>query len=436
MRWSVRLRATVVATVTVALALAVAATVLVGTLWSSLEASAGQDATRRADAAAQTLTISGASGSQTFTMNAGSQSKTLTMHTGPGSGTTTVQGSTETIPADPDVVMEQPEQSWSMGYATAERVVTTSEGQVAVHARTSLEPARVALDALRKLLFVGIPVLLLLVTGMTWLLVGRALAPVSAIRTKFADITASDLHQRVPVPATGDEVARLARTMNVTLDRLERAVERHRRFVADAAHELRSPIATLRTRLELGRREAPGLARESLTDVERIQRLAADLLLLARLDAGEPLRTEEVDLGQVATEEALRTRRGDVKIALDIATDVVVPGSRPHLGRMVANLVDNAVRHAESAVTVRVTAPATVEVADDGPGIPAEYRESVFDRFTRLDEARARDAGGSGLGLAIARDIAHAHGGTLVVAEPAGAGQGARLRADLRHDRE
>jgi signal transduction histidine kinase len=103
---------------------------------------------------------------------------------------------------------------------------------------------------------------------------------------------------------------------------------------------------------------------------------------------------------------------------------------------MVANLVDNAVRHAESAVTVRVTAPATVEVADDGPGIPAEYRESVFDRFTRLDEARARDAGGSGLGLAIARDIAHAHGGTLVVAEPAGAGQGARLRADLRHDRE
>jgi signal transduction histidine kinase len=410
MRWSVRLRATIVATVTVALALGVVAVVLVTMLKSSLETGATQEASRRADEAATTLSTSGKGRFQTFYM----------------------QGF-QTTPADPDVrIVNQPQQEWGNGYATAQRVVTTSNGVVSVQARVSLAPARAALDTLGTLLLVGIPVLLLLVAGLTWLLVGRALAPVSAIRTKFADITTSDLHRRVPVPATGDEVARLARTMNVTLDRLERAVERHRRFVADAAHELRSPIATLRTRLELGWREAPGLARESLTDVGRIQRLAADLLLLARLDAGEPLRTEDVDLGQVATEEALRTRRQDVEIFLDIATDVVVPGSRPHLGRMVANLVDNAVRHAESAVTVRVSAPAIVEVADDGPGIPAEHRESVFDRFTRLDEARARDAGGSGLGLAIARDIAHAHGGTLVVAEPVGSEKGTRLRAELR----
>jgi signal transduction histidine kinase len=469
MRLSVRLRATVVATVAVALALGVAAVVLVGILKGSLEASAGQDAERRLNAATETITMGGAPGPMLVTVNGspqlpqqihvtqGTQSTVSgtngTLGTPGTSGVPGTKGSpgTEGSPGakgtggtqgvqgsqvDPDVrVATQPALDWGDGYATALRVLTTPDGKVTVQARASLEPARTALNALQPLLLVGIPVLLLLVAGLTWLLLGRALAPVSAIRTKFANITASDLHQRVPVPASGDEVARLARTMNATLDRLERAVERHRRFVADAAHELRSPLATLRTRLELGRREAPALAREALTDVGRIQGLAADLLLLARLDAGEPLPAEEVDLGQVAAEEAVRPRRDGIQISLDIATDVVVPGSRSHLARMVGNLVDNAVRHAEHAVTVRVTAPATVEVADDGPGIPAEHRESVFDRFTRLDEARARDAGGSGLGLAIARDIAHAHGGTLVVTDPDNDKAGACLRADLHHER-
>lgn len=483
MRWSVRLRATVVATVTVALALGVAAVVLMGTLTRSLETSAGQEASRRADEAAKSYVLTQVPGPGTqpgpgttssdgesvsppvahveeatpgIVPSPNDDSRGLTRYeefsadTPSPSGVTASGGPTSTKPAaepdlvpvsgaapDPDVrILSQADPSWTVpswtvGYATAQVAVTTQSGTVGLQARVSLEPAREAMNALRTLLLAGIPALLLVVAGLTWLLAGRALAPVAAIRTKFAEITASDLHRRVPVPATGDEVARLARTMNSTLDRLEVAVERHRQFVADAAHELRSPLATLRTRLELGRRAAPDLTRESLTDVGRIQGLAADLLLLARLDAGEPLRAEEVDLGQVATEEALRTRRGDVEVTLDIATDVVVTGSRSHLGRMVANLVDNAVRHAESAVTVRVAAPATLEVTDDGPGIPAEHRESVFDRFTRLDEARARDAGGSGLGLAIARDIAHAHGGTLVAAEPYGAGRGARLRADL-----
>ncbi|WP_432927433.1 sensor histidine kinase [Microbispora sp. CA-135349] len=407
-RWSVRVRATVVATVTVASALAVAVAVLMGTLKSSLESSAGQEAARRAETAVQALITTNENGATTL------------VTTGPAGD----------VAIDPDVrVSTHPEQSWGEGYATVERTVTTSGGKVTVRARSSLEPVRDALHALRPLLLVGTPVLVLLVAVLTWLLVGRALAPVSAIRTTFARITASDLHERVPVSASGDEVTRLAQTMNATLDRLERAVSKHRQFVADAAHELRSPLATLRTRLELGRREAPRLVREALTDVERIQGLAADLLLLARLDAGEPLRMEEVDLGQVATEEALRPRRDGVTIRLDVATDVVVRGSRSHLARLVANLVDNAVRHAETTVTVRVAPPGTVEVCDDGPGIPVEHHESVFDRFTRLDEARARDAGGSGLGLAIARDIARAHDGTLVVA--GAAGPGARLRADL-----
>ncbi|WP_232794066.1 sensor histidine kinase [Pseudofrankia saprophytica] len=435
-----RLRATVVATVMVALALGAAGAVLVLTLKGSLESGAGQEAARRADAAAASLT-KGEEGDQP-----GQPGLVITSFVAPDpdvrvEGSASIEagaagGPSMSVSLGGGVAAGQ---AWGYGYATAERLVTTSAGPVTVSARVSLEPARAALTVLRNLLLAGLPVLLLLVAGLTWLLTGRALAPVSAIRSTFADITATDLHQRVPVPRSGDEIARLARTMNATLDRLERAVERHRRFVADAAHELRSPLAILRTRLELGRRQAPGLVGESLTDVDRLQALAADLLLLARLDAGEPLRADEVDLGEVAAEEASRPRREDIRISLDVAPDVVVAGSAAHLRRMVGNLVDNAVRHAESTVTVRVVAPATVQVSDDGPGIPAEHRESVFDRFTRLDETRARDGGGSGLGLAIARDIARAHGGTLLAVEPASrpgdqpgdGAPGACLRAEL-----
>jgi len=410
-RLSVRLRATIVATLTVALALGATAAVLTGTLTGTLLRSADEDARRRLDAATEAITRSGLQPTEAT----------------PGVPVP-VAANTDIVIARSDGGAWEPAAAAGFGYVTATGRVATENGDFVVMSRASLGPVNDALDALRPMLLIGTPVLSLLVGALTWLLLGQALKPVSAIREKFAGITAGDLHQRVPVPATRDEVARLARTMNATLDRLENVMERHKRFVADAAHELRSPLATLRTRLELGRRRAPELAEDALTDVARIQGLAADLLLLARLDAGEPLVTEEVDLGQVAAEEAIRPRRDDVEIVLDIADGVVVPGSRPHLARMVGNLVDNAVRHAESKVTVRVTPPAVLEVIDDGPGIPAEHRESVFDRFTRLDEARDRDAGGSGLGLAIARDIARAHHGTLVVTGE----KGSCLRADLR----
>jgi signal transduction histidine kinase len=174
----------------------------------------------------------------------------------------------------------------------------------------------------------------------------------------------------------------------------------------------------LRTRLEIAPPQP--LTAEALADVERIQRLTTDLLLLARLDAGEPPGHAEVDLGQVAAEEATRARpRTDVRVALRIGAGIVVRGSAEHLRRLVANLVDNAVRHAAETVVVRLRqrdGEAVLEVEDDGPGIPADQHEAVFDRFTRLDEARDRDAGGSGLGLAIARDIAVHHGGALAVA--------------------
>ncbi|NUW37063.1 HAMP domain-containing histidine kinase [Nonomuraea sp. SMC257] len=325
---------------------------------------------------------------------------------------------------DPDVVLVDAagkatvDQGWAQPdlYAVAALKVDTKKGTSTVWARASRAGADEALQTLDGALLPGVPALLGVVAAMTWFSVSRALKPVAAIRAKMADITARDLHQRVPVPRSRDEIAALATTVNGTLDRLETAVGTHQRFVADAAHELRSPIATLRARLELA--PPSELTREALADVERLQTLAGDLLMLARLDAGEPVRTTSLDLGQVAFEESVRSGPGaEPKVVVDIEPDVVVQGSRGHLARLVTNLLDNARRHAETTVTVRVRPDdgmAVLEVFDDGPGIPPEHREAVFDRFTRLDEARARDDGGAGLGLPIARDIAGLHGGTLV----------------------
>ncbi|MEV4581767.1 ATP-binding protein [Nonomuraea jabiensis] len=436
---SVRLRATAAATLVVALALGLAALALVAVLRGTLQSSADAEATRKAVAAApyaETLDLMLAT-----PVSPGAEAPAPTRAEGPvalakqgegeplavvgKSGTVQLRDGTKATIADPDVLLTDDKSAstteWAapQKYAVAGVKVATVGGPAMVWSRVPLEGAEKALQTLYGALLPGVPAVLLVVAGMTWISVGRALAPVAAIRAKVADITARDLHQRVPVPGSKDEIAALATTVNGTLDRLETAVDTHKRFVADAAHELRSPIATLRARLELA--EPSELTREALADVERLQSLAADLLILAKLDAGEPLRAAELDLGQVAAEESVRARRRpEVRLELDIEPDVVMKGSRAHLDRLVTNLADNAVRHAASTVRVRVHAEedrAVLEVQDDGPGIPPEQREAVFARFTRLDEARARDAGGAGLGLPIARDIAHLHGGTLVYAD-------------------
>ncbi|GIH61158.1 sensor histidine kinase [Microbispora siamensis] len=428
-RWSVRLRATVAATAIVAVALGGAAAVLTAVLRASLEQSTAEQAHRRAAQVAAILAVPASPAAAPYG-SPGAHMKSGTRESEPPERSLSgAAGEKGTSVSDPDVRVgvpaEAPGADWAGdGYLTARTTVATGEGPLTVVARTSLEPAREALTTLGRLLVFGIPALLLVVAAMTWFSVGRALAPVSAIRAELADITARDLHRRVPVPGSGDEIAALARTVNATLDRLENAVRQHKRFVADAAHELRSPIATVRTRLELASGHEP--AREALADVGRLQALAADLLLLAALDAGEPPRADEVDLGQVAAEEALRPRpETGVTVRVTADPDVVVHGSRHHLARLVTNLVDNAVRHASSAVEVRVLAEKTgalLEVRDDGPGIPPEDQEAVFDRFTRLDGARTRDAGGSGLGLAIVREIASRHGGTVAIGDSPGGG--------------
>ncbi|MFI1035750.1 sensor histidine kinase [Streptomyces sp. NPDC020951] len=295
------------------------------------------------------------------------------------------------------------------------------KGLLTVYAGAPLSAEQSAVRTALTVMLIGFPLLLAVVAGVTWLVTRRALRPVEGIRREMAAITASaDLARRVPEPDTHDEVARLARTTNETLAALESSVERGRRFVADASHELRSPIASLRTQLEVGAAH-PGLldVAGAVEDTVRLQRLAADLLLLARLDAGEGPTDGRVDLAALAREEAA----GRPGVTVD-AEPVEVAGSRGQLGRVLANLLDNARRHARSAVGVRVRRVgerAVVEIADDGDGVPEADRERIFERFVRLDDARSRDDGGAGLGLAIARDVAVRHGGTLTVREtPAG----------------
>ncbi|GAB7104528.1 HAMP domain-containing sensor histidine kinase [Streptomyces phaeofaciens JCM 4814] len=310
-----------------------------------------------------------------------------------------------------------------------------AKGLLTVHAGAPLEAERSAVRTALTALLIGFPLLLAVVAGVTWLVTRRALRPVEGIRREMAAITASaDLGRRVPEPDTHDEVARLARTTNETLAALETSVERQRRFVADASHELRSPIASLRTQLEVGAAH-PGLldVAGAVEDTVRLQRLAADLLLLARLDAGEgPVQGARVDLAALVREEAA----GRAGVRVDVEP-VEVAGSRGQLGRVLANLLDNARRHARSAVVVTVRregALVFVGVADDGDGVPEADRERIFERFVRLDDARGRDDGGAGLGLAIARDVAVRHGGTLTVRRTPAGGALFELRLPVCQD--
>ncbi|MEV0698668.1 ATP-binding protein [Saccharopolyspora sp. NPDC050389] len=283
-----------------------------------------------------------------------------------------------------------------------------------------------------------VPFAVLLTALAAWFASGRALRPVEAIRRELAEVSESQLDRRVPVPRSRDEVARLARTTNATLDRLQHAHDQQERFVADASHELRSPLANLRAGLEVAlahpdRVDWPEVAHRSLLDVQRLQRITADLLQLAVDPAGQPAPSAVVDLADVVAEQVAERSfdPGGRTVRSIVDGPAPVAGEPVQLERLLRNLLDNAVRHAHSAVTVRVGQQAdevVLEVLDDGPGIPVEDRERVFGRFARLDDARTRDAGGSGLGLTLARDIATRHGGSLRAEDSE---TGARLVARL-----
>jgi signal transduction histidine kinase len=317
--------------------------------------------------------------------------------------------------------------------------VPTPQGVGRVISAQSLESVDRSTTVVSSLLALAYPLILIVVGGTSYRLAARALAPVEAIRGRVAQISATGLGARVPVPGTGDEVAGLAETMNAMLDRLEESAKRQRRFVADASHELRSPLATIRGTAELGvnhpeTTDWTSSAQVVLAETERLEHLVSDLLLLARSDeSGLSLRADDVDLDDIVTAEVARLRSLAVQ---DVVVDVRaarVRGDAQHLSRAVRNLVDNAARHAATTITLRLRTRdghAVLEVGDDGPGIDPADRERVFQRFVRLDDSRDRGSGGTGLGLAITREIAHAHGGTVMAMDDAG-GLGACLRMVL-----
>jgi len=320
--------------------------------------------------------------------------------------------------------------------------LTETDPQYAIIVGTNLENVNDVLATTRRSLLVGLPVLLALIAAMIWVVIGRALRPVEAIRSQVADIGGSDLHRRVPEPKSNDEIGRLARTMNAMLNRLEAADIAQTQFVSDASHELRTPIAVIRHELEVGLRSDDDaqlrvIAGEVLDENFRMQRLVEDLLLLARRDGrdGEALRVDRhlVDLDDVALSEAHRVRTDKTVVTSGISAGQV-RGNPDQLVRVVRNLVDNALRHADTRVDIAVTTTSdgcvVLTVDDDGAGVAEPDRERIFERFRRLDEGRARDDGGSGLGLPIVAGLVKDHGGTVTVGTSPTLG-GARFAVSL-----
>ncbi|MDT5034944.1 MAG: hypothetical protein QOE03_129 [Micromonosporaceae bacterium] len=293
-------------------------------------------------------------------------------------------------------------------------------------------------------LLITYPLLIVVLALFARRVIGAALRPVEELRagaemitggsfgragsTRDAGSAASSGADRLPVPAGQDEIHRLALTLNDMLDRLAGARARQRAFIADAAHELRSPLTNLRTELEVAQRlgEVPD-PDELLIDIERLGRLVDDLLLLARADDAPGLtRTEPVELGQLVRDTAAQYWSARVPVSVTGTGPQWTLGDPRALQRILTNLVDNAVRHAASRVTIALV-PGGFTVIDDGPGIAAADADRVFERFTRLDDARARDAGGTGLGLAIVRELVRHHGGTVTLV-PANPGVRAQVR--------
>jgi len=302
------------------------------------------------------------------------------------------------------------------------RVGATSPSDYVVVA-VALNDEQQTVHSLEIFVLVAAPTLLVIVAGMLWLLLGRALGAVTGLRRGAEAVTDPAGGRRLPLPDGEDEIHELAVTLNAMLDRLAAASQRERLFIADAAHELRSPVASMRTQLEVALQattssELRQLASGALQDAERLTDLIQDLLALARLDSGGSMPSDPVDLAQLA--------------GVPEQGPAIVNGDAATLTRAIDNLVTNARRHAASQVQVtvdRVNGMVRVQVDDDGPGIAEGDRQRIFERFVRLDSARTRTDGGAGLGLAIVEATAQAHHGQVRAdASPLG---GARFTLEI-----
>jgi len=325
--------------------------------------------------------------------------------------------------------------------AVATTVLSTHYGTLVIYGVASSGQIQRSVRLLELSLAIAGPLVLLMTGTLAWWLCGRALRPVEAMRREVADISSTALDRRVPRPDTGDEIDRLAETMNEMLSRLERSAEDQRRFISNASHELRSPLASMLTQVEVAQAHPEGADWPRLLTVvadegHRLHRLVDDLFLLARSDEHQ-LRIErrDVDLDELVLAEARRLRlAGSVQVDAKSVAAARITGDPELLSRVVRNLVDNAERYAASTVRFEVSTTedvATVVIADDGPGVDPEVAPRIFDRFSRADAARARLTGGTGLGLAIVHDIVAAHGGQVRL-EPSA--RGARFVVELPVD--
>ena len=432
---SVRARTTLIAAVVVALALLGAAAALLATLEHALVRSGDASARTRAGDLTQ-LAQAGAlppslpvPREEEFALVTGADGAVVAES--PGRSPFQQLNDIQPTGPDPQVwnVREvlEPYGNEREDYRVWAQRAETPQGEFTVYVGYSLESVAETMRTIRRALSIGLPALLLVLGVVIWILVGRALRPVEAIRSEVADISAGALDRRVPVPATRDEIARLASTMNAMLDRLQTASELQRRFVADASHELQSPLASFRTQLEVANAhpettEWDSMADALLADSQRMERLVRGLLFLARSDEGaEPPAPAPVDLDDIVLEESRRLRpTARVRLHTESVSAAPVMGNRDELIGLVRNLLENAVRHAATTVTVelgQVNGCTRLVVRDDGPGVPPGERERIFERFVRLDAGRSRELGGAGLGLAIAREIARRHHGSIELAD-------------------
>jgi signal transduction histidine kinase len=313
---------------------------------------------------------------------------------------------------------------------SGQRVSTTS-GDYTVLVGGGSEAVEATARTVALLLACGAPIIIAVAATASYRLVRRSLQSVDAIRGRVAEISSSDLAGRVPVPHSRDEIAALAVTMNEMLSRIEAGHRAQKRFVADASHELRSPLATIVSGLELAEvhpelHDAEFATNTLLPEAQRMHALIEDLLLLARTDEQSlALRKEEVALDDLVEVEAARVRRAaECTVETDIRP-ARLTGDPAAISQVIRNLVDNAVRHADSRIIIEVSnrdGSAILAVSDDGPGIDPADRTRAFERFVRLDADRSRSSGGAGLGLAIVAEVVAAHGGTVTIDDRPGGG--------------
>jgi signal transduction histidine kinase len=433
---------TALATVAVGIALVVGATALIAALRHALIDEVEEAGRDQAVELAHQLE----SGMPPTLQVAGSEEEQLIQVLGPDGS---VRSSTPNVAGEDAVARLQPGQSERVMVPQLDddEFVAVAEGAQTQDGPRTVLVARALVDVfdattlVTQLLIIGLPVLLVVVAISTWITVGRALAPVEAIRREVDEISAAELHRRVPQPKVDDEIGRLAATMNRMLARLEGARNTQRRFFSDASHELRSPLTTIREHAEVALAHPEATTAEELADVVlaeelRMQRLVEDMLLLARADEQVSPPRAPVDLDDLAFEEARQLRS---TTALRVDTSAVgagrVHGDGEALRRMLRNLTENAARHAQGRIEIAVSerdGNVRLTIDDDGPGIPESERERVLKRFVRLDEARSRDAGGSGLGLSIVDEVVRSHGGSLSIGRsPLG---GARIEVTLPAD--